>query len=92
MNDNVRKIIRNAARCNHCGDVIESTYRHDFQTCRCGKVSVDGGHDYLRRCANTPDDYTDLTETVETDEEKTKTEYETGWSNIPRIPSAGGNA
>ena len=26
------RIIRNAARCNHCGDVIESTYRHDFKT------------------------------------------------------------
>ena len=29
------RIIRNAARCNHCGDVIESTYRHDFKTCSC---------------------------------------------------------
>ena len=43
------RIIKNAAKCNYCGDVIESTYRHDFQTCSCGRVSVDGGHDYLRR-------------------------------------------
>lgn len=51
-------IIRNAIRCNHCGDVIESVHRHDFRTCRCGCVSVDGGHDYLRRCsANGPEDY-----------------------------------
>ena len=58
-------IIRNAIRCNHCGDVIESVHRHDFRTCRCGCVSVDGGHDYLRRCsANGPDDYTDLSETA----------------------------
>ena len=57
------RIIRNAARCNHCGDVIESTYRHDFKTCSCGHVSVDGGHDYLRRCYASPDDYTDLSET-----------------------------
>ena len=35
-------IIRNAIRCNHCGDVIESVHRHDFRTCRCGCVSVDG--------------------------------------------------
>lgn len=63
----MRKIIRNAARCNHCGDVIESSYRHDFRTCRCGRVSVDGGNDYLRRCANSLDDYTDLSETVEVD-------------------------
>lgn len=26
----MRKIIRNAIRCNHCGDVIESTYRHEY--------------------------------------------------------------
>ena len=58
-----RKILRNAARCNHCGDVIESIYRHNFVTCSCGRVSVDGGLDYLRRCAENPDDYTDLSET-----------------------------
>ena len=60
---NQKAIIRNAARCNHCGEVIESTYRHDFKTCSCGHVSVDGGHDYLRRCYASPDDYTDLSET-----------------------------
>lgn len=42
-------IIKNAARCKHCGDVIESKYRHDYVTCSCGKTAVDGGHDYLRR-------------------------------------------
>ena len=57
------RIIRNTARCNHCGEVIESAYRHDFKTCSCGRVSVDGGHDYLRRCYASPDDYTDLSET-----------------------------
>jgi hypothetical protein len=56
------KIVRNAVRCNHCGDVIESTYRHNFVTCSCGRVSVDGGFDYLRRCGD-PSDYTDLSET-----------------------------
>ncbi len=55
------RIIRNAIRCNRCGDVIESVHRHDFKTCSCGCVSVDGGHDYLRRCfVNSPADYTDL--------------------------------
>ena len=61
-----QKILRNAIRCNHCGDVIESTYRHDFRMCRCGSVFVDGGHDYLRRGAvNGPGDYTDLSEVTE---------------------------
>ena len=65
-----RKILRNAARCNHCGDVIESTYRHNFVTCSCGRVSVDGGLDYLRRCAESRDDYTDLSETAEPESEE----------------------
>ena len=42
-------IIRNAIRCNICGDEIESVSRHDYVTCSCGACAVDGGHDYLRR-------------------------------------------
>ncbi len=63
------KILRNAIKCNHCGDVIESTYRHNFVTCSCGCCSVDGGLDYLRRCFKNSqeEDYTDLSETIETD-------------------------
>jgi tRNA(Ile2) C34 agmatinyltransferase TiaS len=49
-NDNPRKrILRNAARCRTCGDEIESTSRHDFKTCSCGTIAVDGGYDYLKR-------------------------------------------
>ena len=44
------KILRNAVKCNNCGDIIESTHRHDFKWCSCGLVAVDGGHDYLKRC------------------------------------------
>lgn len=43
------EIRRNAARCRKCGDVIESSSVHDFRTCGCGSVSVDGGLRYLRR-------------------------------------------
>jgi len=32
-----------------CGDKIVSKHRHDFVTCTCGAVSVDGGQSYLRR-------------------------------------------
>ena len=66
------RIIHNRIRCNNCGDVIESEYRHDFKSCRCGLVSVDGGHSYLRRCfTNSPADYTDLSEVEhETDEDE----------------------
>ncbi len=41
-------IIRNRIKCNHCKDIIESTYQHDFKWCKCGKVVIDGGKDYLR--------------------------------------------
>jgi len=43
------RIVRNAARCKKCDDVIESRYRHDFVYCKCGAIFVDGGHDYLRQ-------------------------------------------
>lgn len=40
---------RNRIRCRSCDDVIESTYRHDWKQCKCGRVFVDGGKDYQRR-------------------------------------------
>ena len=61
-------IKRNAAKCNHCGDVIESTHVHDFKWCSCETVFVDGGHQYLRRgFVNSPLDFTDLSEYEEVD-------------------------
>lgn len=57
------KIIKNCIKCNHCGDVIVSTHRHDFKWCKCGTVAVDGGNDYLRRSfTNNAEDFTDLSE------------------------------
>ena len=66
----INKIIKNAARCKHCGDVIESTHVHDFKTCSCGTVSVDGGHYYLKRSfKNSPADFEDLSEVIEVEED-----------------------
>jgi hypothetical protein len=42
-------IVQNAVTCNKCDDFIVSKHRHDFVTCSCGAVSVDGGQSYLRR-------------------------------------------
>lgn len=42
-------IIQNAVICNKCDEFIFSAHRHDFVTCKCGAISVDGGQDYLRR-------------------------------------------
>ena len=57
------KIIKNAIRCNVCGEEIESRHVHDFVTCRCGACSVDGGREYLRRCFRERDCFTDISVT-----------------------------
>jgi len=41
--------MRNIAKCLLCGDIIESKYTHDYVTCKCGNLSVDGGQDYFKR-------------------------------------------
>lgn len=46
-------IIRNAAKCRLCGDVIESRRLYDNQTCSCGEISVEGGKNYIGRFAST---------------------------------------
>ena len=44
-----KETIKNIAKCLLCGDIIESKHRHDFVTCKCGNLSVDGGQDYWKR-------------------------------------------
>ncbi len=51
-------IVQNAATCLSCGDFIVSKHRHDFVTCTCGAIAVDGGQDYLRRVG----DFTNATD------------------------------
>ncbi|MDQ0057866.1 DUF7695 domain-containing protein [Paenibacillus harenae] len=55
------KIIRNAIRCKHCHNEVSSEDKNDFRICKCGKVGVDGGYDYLRRIGSL-DDYEELSE------------------------------
>lgn len=43
--------MRNRAKCRRCDDIIESTHRHDFVTCKCGEIAVDGGQAYFRAAA-----------------------------------------
>lgn len=35
-------------RCPACNCVVYSRARHDYRSCPCGSVSVDGGFDYLK--------------------------------------------
>jgi hypothetical protein len=48
-------IVNNKIRCKKCNQVIESKHVHDYVTCSCGSVSVDGGRDYLKRSGNIED-------------------------------------
>lgn len=53
------KPIRNSIQCKKCCDVISSMYTHDFKTCSCRAVAVDGGFEYMRVTGD-PEDYIDL--------------------------------
>ena len=35
-------------KCGQCGDVIQSHYTHDWWSCTCGAIFIDGGTDYTR--------------------------------------------
>lgn len=59
-------ITRNVIRCRHCGTVCESTHRHHYAPCKCGRVAADGGRAYLRRRGH-PDDFEELSEYEETE-------------------------
>jgi hypothetical protein len=47
--------MRNRIRCRKCGDIIESKTRHDYVTCKCGAVAVDGGSSYMSALGNPAD-------------------------------------
>ena len=65
-------IKRNSAECLKCGDKIESRHVHDFVSCSCGNIGVDGGSHYLRRIG-TLDNYkeTSIIDNVEIFEKET---------------------
>ena len=39
-------------KCKLCEDIIESKHRHDFKSCKCGSISIDGGSVYTRIVGN----------------------------------------
>ena len=59
---NTPRIKRNAARCLACLQVVESKHQHDFRTCECGALSVDGGKAYIRRAWSGKAGYEDMIE------------------------------
>lgn len=47
--DPEQKLYRNAVQCLLCGEILESTFRHDFRRCGCdNQTTTDGGLDYHR--------------------------------------------
>lgn len=47
--DEEKKIVLNRAKCLDCNDIITSYHVHDYVTCSCKKLSVDGGTEYISR-------------------------------------------
>lgn len=45
-------IVSNQATCLSCKESIWSGHRHDYVTCKCGELSVDGGQAYIKRVGN----------------------------------------
>ena len=43
--------MRNRAKCKLCLSIIESFHDHDYVSCKCGEISIDGGHSLLRASA-----------------------------------------
>lgn len=41
-------VLDNAVRCKKCGSIIYSRYTHDFHSCKCGAINIDGGFEYCR--------------------------------------------
>lgn len=58
-------IVRNSARCLDCKQEIESKGVHDFVSCKCGNIHVDGGQYYLKRGYKKKDRWVDTSFSVE---------------------------
>lgn len=43
-----KQLISNRLLCLLCDDLIESRYRHDYVSCRCGSCATDGGTFYIK--------------------------------------------
>lgn len=58
-------ILFNQAQCLMCNEIIRSLHRHDFRSCKCGNLFVDGGTAYLRRGWTHEGSWKELSEVAE---------------------------
>lgn len=72
-------ILKNSAMCGDCWQEIVSRHKHDYITCSCGQLSIDGGSSYLKRNSN---HYVDTSLSSNDDFDKIRNEFEWGTSGI----------
>ena len=63
-------------KCLKCNDTVFSRVRHDFKSCSCHNVSVDGGFDYLKVSCEDPEE----TEYAEIEVDATESELWDDWN------------
>jgi len=82
--------LRNRGKCRLCGDIIESRHRHDYISCGCGEISVDGGFDYRRATFKHPENFIYLddegNEIIYKLKEEKEAAKETETRNLPKPP------
>jgi hypothetical protein len=61
-------------RCKKCGDIIQSKHKHDFQTCKCMSIFIQGENEYSRIGFpfGNPDDWYERVENNEIKNDKIK--------------------
>lgn len=72
-------ILKNSAMCGDCWQEIVSRHKHDYTTCSCGQLSIDGGSSYLKRNSN---HYVDTSLSSEDDFDKIRNEFEWGTRGV----------
>lgn len=49
--------MRNRAKCKICNEILESFHQHDYVSCKCGEIAIDGGTQYFRCSAKNWDNF-----------------------------------
>jgi len=55
-----KELSLNCIMCLHCNDIIISEDDDNLKWCKCGKVAIHGGNNYLRRTGEVDKDYEEL--------------------------------
>lgn len=68
FNKNGSAILKNSAKCLKCNVEIESVFQHDFVSCPCNDVFVDGGFTYIRHGWKNKENYENTSVTCHKEE------------------------